>query len=272
MRENLKHCLDLIYQSEKGFSNRSPKDDPGGATQDGVTLSTLSAWEKRPVTVEELRKLPAEKREAIFTAQYADTISFDELPSGLDYCVFDCSVNSGPNRAGRILQEAIGMTGHDVDGVIGAKTKATLKATTATDISRAITAYSDDRLAFMKTLRNWGANKNGWQARVHRVEEEALHLTAGVPAMIDRPDLPPTASAKAAGPTKLISIPSGKAAIATAGSVAATAATAVTQATDILQPYADVGFVRNILLGLAVVSAGATLMVAITRTRAGATT
>lgn len=269
MKENLEHCLDLIFASERGYSDHP--DDPGGPTMDGITIKTLSAWRKAPVSVEELRLLKSDERNAILTAQYADTIRFNDLPVGLDYCVLDCSVNSGPNRAGRMLQEILGMTGRDIDGVIGAHTLDVL--TGKRYVSDQINLYCEARLKFMKSLKNWRSFKNGWTKRVERVQVEALRLSSGLPINLAvREDLPQDANAKATGATKMIRIPSGQATIATAGTVAATAATAITQATDILQPFANVGLIRNILLGLAVISAAAGVVVTFTRTQAGATT
>lgn len=271
MRANLEHGLDLIFLSEKGFA--SHVDDPGGPTQDGVTLSTLAAWRKKPVSIAELQALGSAERNAIFTAQYADPVRFDELPDGLDYCVLDCSVNSGPNRAGRILQQALGMSGKDVDGVIGAKTLALVKAARAMELSAVIQTYSDDRLTFMRTLRNWRSFKHGWTKRVAVVEDEALRIAAGQQVNVAvRPALPGSAGAKAAGATRLVRLPSGQAALATAGSVGAVAVSTATQATGLLQPYADVGLVRNMLLGLAVLSAGGMMVVTMTRAKQGATT
>lgn len=269
MKTNLDHALALIFHSEVGYSNRP--DDPGGPTQDGVTLRTLSAWRRRPCTIDELRLLGADERNAIFTAQYAAPIRFDDLPDGLDYAVLDASVNSGPSRAAKLLQETLGFAGRDVDGMIG---HLTLDAVgKVRDVPHLIYDLSDHRLAFMRTLRNWNTNQNGWKARVEMVEREGEDIFAG--RMIDlgaRTVLPPEACVKADGPTKLIRIPSGQTAIATVGTVGATAATAVAQASGFLQPYSDVQIIRDVLLGLACVSAAASLIVTLTRAKNGATT
>jgi peptidoglycan hydrolase-like protein with peptidoglycan-binding domain len=41
-RSNFPRCVDVILGQEGGFSNRS--DDPGGATNLGITIGTLTAW------------------------------------------------------------------------------------------------------------------------------------------------------------------------------------------------------------------------------------
>lgn len=269
MNKSLPHCLELIFHSERGFSNHV--DDPGGPTQDGITLKTLSAWRRRPCTIEELKQLGPSERDAILTAQYAAPVRFEDLPEGLDYAVLDAAVNSGPNRAGRLLQQALGFSGKDLDGVVG---HVTLDAVgKIRDVPHLVYQVCEARLAYMKTLKNWRTFGGGWETRVGLVEREGEEMFAGRAIDLDRRTvLPPEASAQAAGTTKLIRVPSGQAALATAGTVAATAATAAAQASGILQPYADVAIVRNILLGLAVISAGASLVIALTRMREGATT
>jgi lysozyme family protein len=55
---------------------------------------------------------PQEQVEAI----YWNALACDQLPAGVDYCVFDYGVNSGNSRAAVALQQFVGTT---VDGEIG---------------------------------------------------------------------------------------------------------------------------------------------------------
>jgi lysozyme family protein len=154
MKANLNHCLDLIGIAEAGYSNHP--DDPGGPTNHGITRQTLEAWRKRYVSIQEVKDLTKEEAREILTSQYATPIRFDDLPLGLDYCVMDCSVNSGPSRAARILQEVLGMS--EIDGIIGAHTLAVVAEENPPTL---IDDYCTQRLAFMKTLKNWGTFKTG---------------------------------------------------------------------------------------------------------------
>jgi lysozyme family protein len=278
MKDNLSRCLDLIGVSEAGYSDHP--DDPGGPTNHGITQRTLAAWRKQPVMADDVKALTVAEARDILASQYATPIRFDDLPSGLDYCVLDCAVNSGPDRAGRLLQQTLGMTGQDVDGIIGLHTIAALKADATSHVSELISDYCSTRLNFMQSLSNWSTFGKGWTRRVQGVEADATKMAAGMtPASPAMPVLPVPAEdagqAKATGPVKITATKSGKAALfniaSTVAAVAVTAGTAASQVSGALQPYADISFVRYALLGLTVISAAGTLAVALQRAHSGAT-
>lgn len=279
MKDNLDHCFQLVLGSEGGFVNNPA--DPGGATQMGVTQKTLSAWRKRPCSIEDVKALTETEAVQIYSAQYAEPIHFDELPSGLDLAVFDTSINSGPDRAARLLQQTLGMPAVTVDGVIGMHTLAALHEETAPHATELISAYCAARLDFMRSLATWDTFGKGWTARVNRVEADAKKMAVGEVPVLAPARVTVTADAdggqaKAGGSVKVTATNSGKAAIvnviATIATAVVTAGTAATQASGVLQPYADISVVHYVLLGLAVVSAAGTLMVALTRAHNGATT
>ena len=78
--------------------------DPGGVTDFGITLATLSHWLGRPATVNGLVALPSVDKLAIYRVLFWNVIQGDALPSGLDLVVFDMAVNGGPKRGAEILQ------------------------------------------------------------------------------------------------------------------------------------------------------------------------
>ncbi len=159
-----------LEESEGGFVHRNRKADPGGATNLGITQATLSAARGYEVSVDDVKKLTQEEAKLIFKTQYWDAVRADDLPRGLDYCVFDFAVNSGPSRAAKTLQKIVGVK---EDGIIGLKT---LNAAQYFDVQELINKLCKARLSFMKRLRNWSYNKNGWSARVRRVQERSLEL------------------------------------------------------------------------------------------------
>jgi lysozyme family protein len=85
----------------------------------------------------------------------------------LDYCVFDCAVNSGPKQAIVFLQRILGV---DDDGVIGPVTLAAVKREKAVDL---IEDYSDLRLRFLEKLKAYAVFGKGWTRRVNAVEDFA---------------------------------------------------------------------------------------------------
>ena len=160
-----------IKQSEGGFVD-NPRD-PGGATNYGITLRTLSAWRKMPCTVDDIGALTWGDAREIVKTLYWDTVHGDELPAGLDYCVADAAVNSGPVQAIKWLQRSLGIV---ADGRFGPVTAQAVKS--IRDPKAAIERYDAARLGFMRHLRTWPVFGRGWFARVNLVTERAKGLTA----------------------------------------------------------------------------------------------
>lgn len=160
-----------IDADEGGFVN-NPRD-PGGATNHGVTLRELAAFEKRPVTVADVRTLPLATANAILKSQYFDAVHGADLPSGLDYAVADAAVNSGPVQAIKWLQASLGTAADGHYGVVTAQAVAAIE-----DVSSVIDAYDAARLGFLRHLRTWPVFGKGWFARVNRVTQRAKSLLA----------------------------------------------------------------------------------------------
>jgi lysozyme family protein len=88
----------------------------------------------------------------------------------VDYAVFDAAINSGPGRAAKWLQQAVGAV---PDGAIGAGTLAKVAAMDAKEI---VEKYQETRLAFMQSLPTWDTFGKGWGRRVAEVRDAALHM------------------------------------------------------------------------------------------------
>jgi lysozyme family protein len=223
MKDNFKNALERVLASEGGFVNH-PKD-PGGPTNRGITIATFSAFKHRACTVDELKAISESDVAAIYRLQYWNTVKGDDLPSGLDYAMFDYAVNSGPGRAVKDLQRVIGAL---PDGVMGAMT---LQAIKARDASQIIAALCDRRLAFLKTLKTWSTFGKGWGARVEAVRTASLNMAAGSPESVIE-----LVSGPGKGRDQDISIlrtPEGQAKIAAGAGAIGTAAS---QVADIIQP------------------------------------
>ena len=164
-------CLPIILQSEGGFVNNP--DDPGGATNLGITISTLSDWLGRPATVADVQALTPATVAPIYQANYWDKTSCDSWDAGVDLMVFDEAVNQGPGRAITTLQTALGVT---ADGAIGPATQA---AAQLEDAATTIAKISAIRLAFYQGLPTYPEFGTGWLNRLTRTTALAQQMARG---------------------------------------------------------------------------------------------
>jgi lysozyme family protein len=165
MKENYASALKQVLKYEGGFSNHP--SDPGGATMKGVTQAVYDDWRKtNKLPTQSVRNISDSEVSAIYKNLYWDRISGDNLPSGVDFAVFDFAVNSGVSRAAKYLQAVVGVT---QDGQIG---PATIQAT-KTYVAMAVT---NKRLAFMQSLSIWSTFGKGWSARISDVKNQIIAL------------------------------------------------------------------------------------------------
>lgn len=167
---NFPAALAAILKYEGGWTNNPA--DPGGATNLGVTQKTLSDWLGRRASIAEVRMLTPETVAPIYKARYWDAIQGDALPAGVDLIVFDTAVNSGPGRAAKLLQGAVGTI---ADGSIGPATLAAVAAHSATDI---IDRFSAAHEAFYRGLPTFATFGKGWMNRLRAVHALALQMAA----------------------------------------------------------------------------------------------
>jgi lysozyme family protein len=170
MKENFGKSLAAVLVHEGGYSNH-PRD-PGGATMKGVTQRVYDAWRKnngRPI--QSVKNITQQEIEAIYYQQYWIMVRGDQLPSGLDYAVFDYAVNSGPSRAIKDLQRVLGVA---IDGAPG---NVTISTALAGDTKKLINSLCDRRLAFVKALSTWPTFGRGWSSRISGVRSMALSMT-----------------------------------------------------------------------------------------------
>jgi lysozyme family protein len=166
MKGNFDLCLAMLLSHEGGFVNH--KSDPGGMTNLGVTRQTWEMHVGHSVEEADMRALKPHMVAPLYKKSYWDKVKGDALPSGVDYAVFDIAVNSGVSRAGRILQQALGLID---DGIIGPNT---LAATNGKNTQDLIKKICDIRLTFMQRLPTWPTFGRGWAKRVAEVQADAL--------------------------------------------------------------------------------------------------
>lgn len=170
MQQGFAAALSLVLASEGGFVNS--RFDPGGATCKGVTQRVYDAYRRlRGLAPMSVRYISTADASAIYQRQYWAAVAGDELPAGVDYLIFDEAVNSGPVRAVKDLQAALGVK---ADGHLGAITMAALLA--VNDRAGLINRVCDIRLGFMRRLATWPVFGKGWSNRVAAVRANALKL------------------------------------------------------------------------------------------------
>lgn len=191
--QNIRQIATQIIAREGGYVN--DPDDPGGATNHGVTIGTLKRLNMDvtgdgQVTTADVRALTQDQAIEVFIDHYFNRPRLNELPEMLQASVFDMYVNSGINAV-RILQKLLTdmRLPCTADGVIGPQTlqQARRAAELAPDhlmdaygIARRNYYYrlADNRPASRKYARRRDGGKGGWIRRAEEFISEKYHLTA----------------------------------------------------------------------------------------------
>jgi len=168
MRENFDKSLQLLLKHEGGFVNH--ERDPGGMTNLGVTKKVYEEWLGYEVDKQDMMKLTPEDVAPIYLNNYWVKANCDELPSGLDYVVFDWAVNSGVSRSSKGIQKCCGA---EPDGVIGPKT---LQLILKQDTNFMIEKFKEVRQSFYEGLNHFDAFGRGWTRRNDEATEVALGM------------------------------------------------------------------------------------------------
>ena len=167
-------CLAFTLQQEGGYSD--DPNDPGGATNYGITLATLRGYTGNDaLTPDDIRTISMDTVRAIYQANYWNRMRCDALPAGVDLMVFDSGVNTGTGRAVEMLQAAAGLTGTAIDGGVGPQT---LAAVARVPPATLITTLAGRQRAYYQSLANFPIYGRGWLARVDRREAAATSMAA----------------------------------------------------------------------------------------------
>ncbi|WP_370208666.1 holin-associated N-acetylmuramidase [Pararhodobacter marinus] len=189
---DVRELAEEIVAREGGFVN--DPDDPGGATNFGVTIHTmrrlgLDLNEDGTVDEADVRALGREQAVAIFLQHYYHRPGLAGLPAALQPGVFDMYVNAGSNAV-RILQRLLNAMGYDlvVDGAIGPLTLAAARAAAEIAPDHIADAYgiarrdyyyalADRRPASRRYARRRDGGKGGWITRAEEFIAPRFHLS-----------------------------------------------------------------------------------------------
>ena len=233
----------LIHEGGKVDDPR----DPGGRTNQGVTQRVYDMYRKtKRIPTRDVYDMDNAERDEIYRQRYWNVIKGDQLPAGIDYMVFDGSVNSGNVQSIKWVQRALGSyyTGR-VDGVMGESTLAAIEDHPNHD--ELVEAIAARRLAFLKALKHWPTYRKGWTARVAGVEATAQAWATGSTA--------PMSFYSAGGEAKAL-IEDGKPSPSKApGDMAASGGLVsgvIAQASDQLMPLSNIDFVAQVMAALTI--------------------
>ncbi len=167
MKQNFEQCMGWLLEHEGGYVNHP--SDPGGETNLGVTRAVYEQYAGRQVMDGEMQGLTHDDVYPIYKENYWDRVRGDELPSGVDWSVFDWGVNSGTSRSAKALQRIVGV---EQDGGIGPMT---LQAVAEMEEAEIIEQMHYVREKFYRSLSTIDTFGKGWLRRNDETKEQALH-------------------------------------------------------------------------------------------------
>jgi len=189
---NVREIAEEIVAREGGFVN--DPDDPGGATNHGVTIHTLRRLgidvnRDTRIDVADVRALSRKQAIEIYLEHYYTRPGIAALPEALQASVFDMYVNAGGNAV-KILQRLLTDMGYpcDPDGAIGPQTIRAAQMAHEAAPSHLADAYgiarrnyyyaiADSRPASRKFARRRDGGKGGWIVRAEEFISPKYHLT-----------------------------------------------------------------------------------------------
>lgn len=181
----------FTLQFEGGYVD--DPDDPGGCTNKGITIGTLTAWRQDSgVTCQDVKNLSPTEAALIYATNYWAPVWGNKMDVGINTQVWDFGVNAGPHRAIETLQ---GIVGSPADGVMGPNTLSAVDGFIDDNgIDPLLSSFHDSRQRYYESLSTFSKYGNGWTRR----NDDCLTLSrdlAGktitlptLPALPDRPD------------------------------------------------------------------------------------
>ncbi len=192
MSTEVHRIAEQIVAREGGYVN--DPDDPGGATNFGVTLATMQRLKldlnsDGRVNAQDVKTLSRAQAVDIFVDHYFHRPGISKLPEPLWASVFDMQVNAGSNAV-TILQRLLCQMGWavSVDGAIGPQTLRACAAAfedagellrDAYGIARRNYYFqiADKRVSSRKYVRTRAGGKGGWIRRAEEFISPRYHMT-----------------------------------------------------------------------------------------------
>ena len=190
--KSVQQIAEDIVAREGGYVN--DPDDPGGATNHGVTIHTmrrlgLDLDRDGDVDAADVRRLTQDEAVGIFIQHYFEKTRINLLPLELQATVFDMHVNAGTNAV-KILQRVLSGFNETVtvDGALGPKTAAAVRRAFEKAGPYLVDAYgiarrdyyfrlADGRSRSRKYARTRAGGKGGWIKRAEEFISPRFHMS-----------------------------------------------------------------------------------------------
>ena len=191
--KSVRQIAEDIVTREGGFVN--DPDDPGGATNHGVTIHTmrrlgLDVNGDTRIDAGDVRALSRDQAVEIYIEHYFTRPGLGALPEAVQASVFYMYVNAGMNAV-KILQRLCGYMGYpcDPDGQVGPQTIRAAQGASEAAPTHFADAYgierrnyyyalADARPQSRKYARRANGAKGGWIVRAEEFISPRYHLTA----------------------------------------------------------------------------------------------
>jgi lysozyme family protein len=177
MDDAYNNALAFVLRWEGGFVN--DPNDHGGRTMKGVTQRVYDASRaSQGQPAADVAKISDAEVSAIYADNYWKKSLCNVLQSHIDLVQFDTAVNMGPNRAVKMLQQAVGVA---ADGDFG---PATQQACTACSPPDAVARYCSIREALYRRFAQAPGQDRFLAGWLNRLND--LRTAAGVPGYVRR--------------------------------------------------------------------------------------
>lgn len=164
MNSNYDVAFDLTIGHEGGYQN--DRRDRGNWTTGRIGRGELRGTKFGVSAMSyphlDIKNLTLKDAKSIYFVDYWVKAKCDQLPSGLDYLVFDAAVNHGITRAIKLLQATVGTY---EDGIVGPVTLGQVQRSHTANPLGVQEEYSVQRAMFFTKIRTFPTYGLGWIRR-----------------------------------------------------------------------------------------------------------
>lgn len=165
-------ALKWILKAEGGYVNHP--QDPGGETNKGITVGTLSRARKDGLTkTQSVKDLTNEDVNIIYSKYYWEPCKADKIIAPVNLVHFDCTINCGVGGSAKQIQRAYNSFGGRQVKIQGKIANELVELINKVESIDMVKAYFDERLRFYKSLKTFATFGKGW---TNRLKNLAKHI------------------------------------------------------------------------------------------------